>query len=189
MNLIDPAAYGPVIEKLLRPERLPALSVDPPYLAMHAQLESLEQDAAFAPFTIRDRALAAACRAGLWLFFDFLDEAHTISQELHTPEGSAWHAILHRREPDYDNAKYWFRHLGEHAIFEPLRIEAAKLAADAPSPAAYLRTQKRWDPFAFVDLCEVNAAEDAPAHELCRHIQHVEWQLLFDHCHRLGFIR
>jgi hypothetical protein len=189
MHLLNPAAYGPCIEELLRPERLLELAVDPPYRAMHAQLEALEQDENFAPFTVRDRALAAACWAGLWLFFDFLDEAHSISQDLHTVEGSYWHAILHRREPDYDNAKYWFRRVGDHPIFDPLRVEAAKLAGDAPAPAAFLRTQKRWEPFEFIDLCEVSAAEDAAAHQLCREVQQVEWELLFEYCHRLGFER
>src|SRR5688500_14191487 len=38
---------------------------------------------------------AVALLAGLWLWHDFLDESHTISQGLHTPTGSFWHAIMH----------------------------------------------------------------------------------------------
>jgi hypothetical protein len=184
MTPFDPAAYGPAIEKLLRPHRLPALAVDPPYRAMHAQLEAFEDDAAFAPFAIRDRAMASACRAGLWLFFDFLDEAHTISQNLHTPESSYWHALVHRREPDHSNAAYWFRRVGTHPVFEPLRVAAANLAASAPPQAEFLSRQQHWDPFAFNDLCEVSDADTAPCNELCRRVQRVEWELLFDYCHR-----
>src|SRR5262245_45470401 len=58
-----------------------------------------------------------ACLSGLWLAFDFLDEAHVICQDLDTPEGSYWHALMHRREPDYPNSKYWFRRVGTHPIF------------------------------------------------------------------------
>jgi hypothetical protein len=186
MHLIDPTAFGPVIEALLRPPRLPALAVDPPNRAMHAPLTALEDGAAFAPFMVRDRPLATACRAGLWLFFDFLDEAHTISQELHTVEGSYWHALVHRREPDYENSKYWFRRVGQHPIFGRLREEAAKLALGSPASAAAILQRPRWGPFAFVDLCEASSDLQSPGHEWCRRVQQIEWELLFEHCHREG---
>jgi hypothetical protein len=184
MMIIDPAAYGPAIADLLRPERLPALAVDPPYLAMRPKLEALETDAAFAPHTVRDTHMAAACRAGLWLWFDFLDEAHTLSQDLHTIEGSYWHALVHRREPDHSNAAYWFRRVGTHPVFGPLREAAARLAASALPKGAFLSKQAAWDPFAFNDLCEASAEEAAPCHDLCRRVQKAEWELLFDYCHR-----
>jgi hypothetical protein len=184
MTTFDPAAYGPAVEQLLRPHRLPALAVDPPYRAMHAQLEVLEADDAFAPFTIRDSHMAAACRAGLWLFFDFLDEAHTLSQDLHSAEGSYWHALVHRREPDYDNAKYWFNRVGTHPVYGPLRQQAAQLAGVRPhAAAAFLTSQKTWDSFAFVDLCEAACNDRVPC-ALCLQVQLAEWQLLFDYCHR-----
>src|SRR5207245_11135 len=59
---------------------------------------------------------AACVRSGLYLRFNFLDESHTISQGIHTVEGSYWHAIMHRREPDYSNAKHWFRKVGQHPV-------------------------------------------------------------------------
>ena len=37
---------------------------------------------------------ASALLAGLWLWHDFLDESHAISQNLPTPTGSLWHALL-----------------------------------------------------------------------------------------------
>ena len=69
-----------------------------------------------------------ACIAGLWLLWDYLDESHHVSQSLETPEGSYWHGIMHWREPDYGNSKYWFRRVGQHAIFPQLAVQARQLA-------------------------------------------------------------
>ncbi|MSR65297.1 MAG: hypothetical protein EXS18_05890 [Verrucomicrobiae bacterium] len=103
---------------------------------------------------------AACVRAGLYLRFNFLDESHTISQGIHTVEGSYWHAIMHRREPDYSNSKYWFRKVGSHPVLKVL-------------PNA--------DPLAFVDLCE-EAAGDPALYKQAVELQRAEWLALFDHC-------
>jgi hypothetical protein len=176
--------YVPVIAELLCEPRLPPLDAGAPNCAVRPRLEALASDNAFAPYRIRDRSMADACRAGLWLYHNFLDESHKISQELHTPTGSYWHALMHRREPDFSNAKYWFRRVGTHPIYELLRQTAAELAVNAPPSAAFLRTQSAWDPFAFVDLCAAALAGRAPCAELCRQIQKCEWELLFDWCYR-----
>ncbi|MCA9128548.1 MAG: hypothetical protein KDB22_15780 [Planctomycetales bacterium] len=54
--------------------------------------------------------------AGLWLLAGDLDRSHAISQGIKTPDGSYLHGIMHRREGDFSNAKYWFRNAGTHAI-------------------------------------------------------------------------
>ena len=128
--------------------------------------------------------MAAACRAALWLYHNFLDESHAISQELHTPTGSYWHALMHRREPDFSNAAYWFRRVGSHPVYDALRPAAAELATDAPPDAAFLRTQAAWEPFAFVDLCAAALVGRANCEPLCQQIQKREWELLFDWCYR-----
>jgi hypothetical protein len=63
--------------------------------------------------------------AALWLYFSCFEECHSVAQELATQEGSYWHAILHRQEPDDWNAGYWFRRAGRHPVFVPLAEEAA----------------------------------------------------------------
>ena len=55
---------------------------------------------------------------------DFLDESHTISQDLPSREGSFWHAVMHRREPDAWNSKYWWRKVGPHPVLDRLVAQA-----------------------------------------------------------------
>ena len=153
---------------------------------MRPRLTALTAEDFFTVQAVRDRDEANACLAGLWLYHDFLDESHTISQSLPSPSGSYWHGIMHRREPDFDNAKYWFRRLGHHPVFEPLREAARQLAKeDKPHESArFLAVQPAWDPFAFVDLCAACLDGISPCTLLCQQIQQREWELLFEYCSR-----
>jgi hypothetical protein len=184
--VFDPTAFGPVFAPLLETDQLNALGPGSPVQALGAKLHALDLDQAFAPRQICDRSMARACLAGLWLLHDFLDESHNVSQELETTTGSYWHGLMHRREPDFGNAAYWFRRIGEHPIFDVLRQETAHLTVGASleTAAAFFATQKKWDPFAFIDLCEAVAAGKARCELLCRKVQQIEFQLLFDHSYQ-----
>jgi hypothetical protein len=175
---INMADYPPPVEELLRIMPLAPLGPGTPHREAQDKLEAIGP--AFAPGA--DRNMVAACQAGLWLAFDFLDEAHTISQELHIVEGSYWHALMHRREPDFANSKYWFQRVGDHPVYERLREEAVKLASGRMWPT--FLGQAEWDAAAFVDLCEAHYEAGAPGHEFCRRLQRAEWELLFDWCYR-----
>jgi hypothetical protein len=185
MTPFDPSAYSPAVAELLREPRLMPLGPGEPNRPARAKLRALTPESLVAPKAVRDRDLAAAGLAGLWQYHDFLDEAHTISQEIDTPAGSYWHGLMHRREPDFGNAKYWFRRVGNHPIFGPLAEAARTLAADETHPAAaFLKTQAAWDPFGFIDLCEAAYTGRVPCEMLCRRVQQREWELLFDFCYR-----
>jgi hypothetical protein len=120
--------------------------------------------------------VSEAARAGLYLYFSCEEEAHAIAQDLNTTDGSFWHGILHRQEPDAANAGYWFRQVGKHAIFPALRDEARRLGFD---------TGAEWDPMKFIDFCESAGTHPGSEEEgLAMQVQLVEWQLLFDHCAR-----
>ena len=126
-----------------------------------------------------------AALAGLYLYFSCWDEAHETAQAIETAEGSYWHAIVHRQEPDAGNSIYWFRRTGRHAIFEALHEEAARVA-DLHA-AARLRLPQAWDPFWFIEVCE--RARSQPGSDLeiaAMEIQRAEWQLLFDYCAAVG---
>jgi hypothetical protein len=119
-----------------------------------------------------------AAMAGLWLYFSCFDEAHKLIDDPVSPEGTFWHAIAHRREPDAGNAAYWFRQLGDHPVFQALAREAREILQGHPEVEFPI---KHWDPFAFIDFCERARREPGSAREkAATEIQRVEWQLLFD---------
>jgi hypothetical protein len=186
MKIFHPSNYGLVFAELIPENRLRPLGPGLADGAMRATLEGCTLEAAFAPQRIHDWDMAQGCLAGLWLIHDFLDESHTNSQALDTSTGGYWHGLMHRREPDFDNAKYWFRRVGRHPVFEPLREAAAEIAgATETGPAAnFLTTQTAWDPFAFVDLCRECIDSSSPLETLCRQIQQREWEILFDYCYQ-----
>jgi hypothetical protein len=178
------SAYAAAVSALLEEKRLAPLGPGTRNAAVLDHLERLTAESVFAPQPVRDRDMAVCCVAGLWLYYDYVDRAHELAQEIETPEGSYWHGLMHRREPDFDNAKYWFRRVGRHAVFEPLRQAAAELAASSSDRAAtFLARQSAWDPFAFIDLCEAAHGGRSGSERLCREIQDREWHLLFDYCY------
>ncbi len=119
-----------------------------------------------------------AILSGLLLWNDELDASHMISQGIHTPTGSYWHGIMHRREPDYSNGKYWFRKTGDHPAFpELLQAAQAQLADTESAIARQIRSWTSWDPFQFVDWCEAGAERS-----LLEAIQDLEIRVLLCHC-------
>jgi len=176
MSSFDSSQYGPIVASLLNDGSLAPLDAGQPNEKFHAALAALSPEKLFADTgqSIRDLRMANATLAGLWLRHNFLDESHTLSQEIETPTGSFWHAILHRREGDYGNSRYWFRRVGSHPIFPALN-EAAMTAGWPVGP--------RWNPVALVDAVEqANLRKNPqPSMEVLVAVQQIEWELLFDY--------
>ncbi len=180
---IDVQRYGSALAPLLRPRAM-TLIVGRPNESARAQLDELTTATAFAPHRITNLDMANAALAGLWLYHDYFEQSHNISQDLATSTGSYWHAILHRREPDYYNAKYWFARVGQHPIYKSLRIDAAELARHSEVPQVEFTLREPWDPTAFVDLCEQAVGTGTSMEMLAEQVQRAEWWMLFDYCYR-----
>ncbi len=186
MTSFDRDAYGPECRKVFERDGLCKLGPGSPDERYRGALAALTIASLAPSRPIVDSRMAQCCLAGLWLLHDFLDESHRISQQISSTSGSYWHGIMHRREPDYSNAKYWFRRVGEHPIFPQICSEAAEIAAAEPSlqQTEFLREQSRWDPLQFIDLCELANANASGVQQICRQVAQREWQLLFDYCYR-----
>ena len=56
--------------------------------------------------------------------------AHQAAQADPSAAGSAVHAYLHRKEPDIDNARYWYSRAGRPPVTGSLEAEWAALTAE-----------------------------------------------------------
>lgn len=135
-----------------------------------------------------------AVAAGLHLLYDDLDGSHALSQTVEGRgqhrNGDYWHAIMHRREPDYGNSPYWFRRVGSHPVMAELPTVLERVRQEIPSPtldtwAPRLVKNGVWDAFAYVDACEA-AAQNPSDHDFRRgleELQHFEMlHLLVQSC-------
>ena len=88
MARFDPARYASPVAALLGEPRRLALDAGAPNEAALDALSALDEARLCDGHPVRDREMARACLAALWLYHDFLDELHRISQSLHGREGS-----------------------------------------------------------------------------------------------------
>ncbi|MDQ2800431.1 MAG: hypothetical protein M3Y13_12425 [Armatimonadota bacterium] len=114
------------------------------------------------PTQVYDSSLASAIdalmlpvtvKAGLHLWNDDLASSHALVQPLASDAlADYWHALVHRREGDWNNAKYWFGQVG----LQPILREIYGEEADAP--------------MTFVDRCRaVDEGRDAELETFQQH--------------------
>ena len=177
------AAFRQLIATPTLPDLGPGPRADVEHLdALNRKLDS------FLATIHRSLATRELLRCAALLWHDHHEAAHEIAQHNSTAEGSFLHGILHRREPDYSNAKYWFQRVGKHACFKTIAEEVAGLIANQPDcePESELLPRGTWDPFAFIDACEAAALLPLsnPQRKLLQEIQAVEFDALVAHLSR-----
>ena len=180
MNLTYAPAIAEVIEKLEAGNPLPTLVPQKAWSPeLTDALQSKSLDELFQGESVKNTTFGDAIKSGLLLWNDALDESHNISQELANQTGSYWHGIMHRREPDYSNAKYWFGRVGTHPIFPQLRERALAILNETPEPsdaltriAQTIETEPQWDAYQFIDWCQT--AESESTEDVTRFLQQVQ---------------
>ena len=164
------------------------------------QIQNASLGNLFDGLSVTNNDFGECVQSGLLLWADALDLSHVFSQRIHTKTGSYWHGIMHRREPDYSNSKYWFGRVGNHPISPALRQKALDLlAAHSAKPkalsdiASTIENNEDWDSFAFIDWCQVAGQSNDQrlpenSMQFLQKIQTVEFELLLDYSYRNALV-
>src|SRR5260221_2990559 len=101
--------YSAFIERLLRTETLVGklTPTEPLDWELPRRIREAGDATLAGEKAIGSAAHVALVRGGLHYAVDALDAAHVIFQEAHSDLGSYWHGMMHRREGDLGNARYW----------------------------------------------------------------------------------
>lgn len=193
MDVAYTSAIAEIIEKLEAGNPLPPLVPENTWSSeLTDTLLTLSLEELFDGQSLKDDIFGGAIKSGLLLWNDALDDSHDVSQELGNNTGSYWHGIMHRREPDYSNAKYWFGRVGTHPIFPELRERTIAFFKETSNPSEALsqigqtiEAQEHWDAYQFIDWCQ--AAENDLSLDVTRFLQQVqaeEIKLLLAHSYR-----
>lgn len=166
-----------ILPETLHESLAPVLAACPPEGAFPTLVVSgsphparrLVQQALAAPGLHGRRDLAAA----LYLLVDDCHAAHEAVNADPTPTGSWWHAILHRREGDFGNARYWYAQIAHHPALAQVNLSGGPAAAGSEDGA--------FDPQAFVDHVERHLRDPHPPADLVS-FQRKEWMTLFRWC-------
>src|SRR5437899_7578879 len=115
------------------PARLLATS-DPPDLGPNRRSSAWSESAIASELVAVFKSAALSkgqqelIRALTLLWHDHLETAHEIAQGIENSDGAFVHGMMHRREPDYGNAAYWFRRVGKHSAFPAIARGVSELA-------------------------------------------------------------
>ena len=190
MSIEYPPRIDEIVRKLDARQPLPPLAPEKEWDAeLTKQIRATPTTDLFDGRALKDSSLANVVKSALLLWNDALDDSHDISQGVGSTTGSYWHGIMHRREPDYSNSKYWFARVGSHPVFPTLRARVLDILRADPSQSAQLaryaeaiEQNDNWDAPQFIDWCK-----DAAGHsggevvEFLQTVQVEEIKILLDY--------
>ena len=173
-----PHLYAPLVDdvfiELFDPENPPDLGPGP----RKGRLSVARVDAglarAFGESSTRPET-RPMIRALALLWHDHHAAAHALVQDASGGEGAYIHGMLHRREPDFWNAKYWFRRVGPLPFFKPLAEQLKRMKG-----VEALVGGGSFDAARFVDMVETGS----PDEETLKRVQSAEFRVVFDHLAR-----
>ena len=175
------ARYSDFIERLLlNPDLLKKLTpTEPLGWELPAKIRDASDEVLSGGKEIADAKMFTLVRGALFCAADALDAAHKIFQDDPSDIGSYWHGIMHRREGDFDNARYWFRRAGRLPVFAKMHEAAAQVSAT-------MARQPTWDAYLLTGMCEQAKFGDREAVPECVSLQRVEFDELLAYCWRMG---
>jgi len=146
------------------------------------RIENYSHGELFDGFAVTDSEFGDCVKSGLLLWNDALDSSHKIVQNIGTKTGNYWHAIMHRRESDYSNAKYWFGRVGKHPIYFQLHRHAMELSQTEQlgEYTDILESNEEWNAVQFVDWCQAAKSLDDRVKNFLEQLQLKEIGLLID---------
>lgn len=174
IDLLDADILGHRVSKFLTSAQTPGLDDGPGDAVLSEELPGIVKELKWQ---------GSLLEAGLWLLAGDLERSHAISQDHGSAEGSFWHGIMHRREGDYGNSKYWFRRVGMHPVLHELAElnsdRGAMLTSDLPieplcEPESLADT--------LIDNCQAALTRRSGWKDDLEQICWWEWQLLFRYC-------
>ena len=165
-------SYSPLIDRAFKEMdgssmRSSLVAQKPLSAGVTATLKKTDSAELVAPRKVHSGAHAELIKAALFLWNDEFDLAHEAAQEAENHDGSYWHAILHRREPDYSNARYWYDRAGDHPVFGEMQT-----------------CFTGWSPASFVAGCQREKSAEKIKPLLAMQVK--EFELLFDHTFQLA---
>ena len=119
----------------------------------------------------------ALVRAGLFYYHNALEDSHKEAAKADGDIASYWHGMVHRREGDFENARYWMRRAGEQPVFQEMQSRAGDASPN-------MSRQSNWDPFLFIHLCEQFKYGETSYKKEIGQLQRVEFATMFDYVWR-----
>ncbi len=153
-------------------------------------LETIKDKHLFHPHLPRDKAMAAAVRALLYLWCGWSKECRACAVAAPEQEGLYLEALCYRHMRNLGRERRLLREMGEHPIHTALAEQVVQIPGMKMEPAfdRFLRLierEHRWEPFLFADLYEqaVTRRLDRQGVMLVRKLAAKEAELLFRHCY------